>query len=151
MSEEKKLTDEEIVKALEHCATENTCRGCVKHNGEPTIDYFKCIRDTRKKVVDLIHRLQSENKTLKAELCKECEEHSDYLVMKDAHQNAIERCEKLQADNERLYKNIGKFKDAVRKETEEKFAKMLKEEFDYDEILCSTVDRIVKEITEGEV
>ena len=67
MSEEKKLTDEEIVKALEHCATENTCRGCVKHNGEPTIDYFKCIRDTRKKVVDLIHRLQSENERLTEE------------------------------------------------------------------------------------
>ena len=27
------------------------------------------------------------------------EEYSDYLVMKDAHQNAIEICEKLEGDN----------------------------------------------------
>lgn len=95
--EEKKLTDEEIVKALEHCATENTCRGCVKYNRETTIDYFKCMRDTRKNVVDLIHRLQSENERLndmkftqehcdlykenellKAELSKELAEHEEF-------------------------------------------------------------------------
>ena len=106
------------------------------------------------------------------------EEYSDYLVMKDAHQNAIERCEKLQADNERLYKNIGKFKDAVRKETAEKFAERLKDELgkwledneeldgtinygiamieligvqtlDGEVIVESLVDKIAKEITEG--
>ena len=78
------------------------------------------------------------------------EEYSDYLVMKDAHQNAIERCEKLQADNERLYKNIGKCKDAVRKETTEKFAERLKEKFAYDIERCKAVDEICKEITEVE-
>ena len=51
------------------------------------------------------------------------EQFSDYLTLKDSHKNTVERCEKLQADNERLYKNIGKFKDVVRKETAEKFAK----------------------------
>ena len=80
------------------------------------------------------------------------EEYSDYLVMKDAHQNAIERCEKLQADNERLYKNIGKFKDAVLKETAEKFAERLKERFNpyYTEGLSEAIDKIAKEITEGD-
>ena len=80
------------------------------------------------------------------------EEYSDYLVMKDAHQTAIERCEKLQADNERLYKNIGKFKDAVRKETAKKFAERVKEETDHgiSALYDSTVDEICKEITEGD-
>lgn len=66
--DKKEPTDEEIVKALEHCATENTCRGCVKYNEETTIDYFKCMRDTRKNVVDLFHRLQAKNAEQKAEI-----------------------------------------------------------------------------------
>lgn len=83
------------------------------------------------------------------------EEYSDYLVMKDAHQNTIERCEKLQADNERLYKNIGKFKGIVRKETAEKFAERVKMAFYYhfDElipsIMADKIDEICKEIMEG--
>ena len=66
--EEKKLTDEEIVEALGHCATENTCRGCVKYNGEPTIDYFKCMRNTKNSVVDIIHRQKAEIEQLRKEL-----------------------------------------------------------------------------------
>jgi hypothetical protein len=85
------------------------------------------------------------------------EEYSDYLVMKGAHQNVIERCEKLQVDNERLYKNIGKFKDAVRKETAEKFAKRLKARYmpplaEWDEIsiggLFYEIDEICKELVD---
>ena len=45
------------------------------------------------------------------------EEYSDYLTLQSNYANAKERCEKLQADNERLYRNIGKFKESVRKKT----------------------------------
>ena len=76
--EEKKMIDEEIVKALEHCATENTCKGCVKYNKETTIDYFKCMRDTRKNVVDLFHRLQANNAEQKAEIERLTEEKDKY-------------------------------------------------------------------------
>ena len=85
------------------------------------------------------------------------EAYSDYLVMKDDHQNAIERCAKLQADNERLYKNIGKFKDAVRKETAEKYHTKVNEAIDsvpnatkeFVEAWKAKNDEIAKEITEG--
>ena len=86
------------------------------------------------------------------------EQFSDYLTLKDSHKNAVERCEKLQADNERLYKNIGKFKDVVRKETAEKFAERLKTEcFDggiddkWVSVSFSRLDEICKEITEGKL
>lgn len=51
------------------------------------------------------------------------EEYSDYLKLKNDYAHAKEKAEKLQADNERLYKNVGKFKDQVRKETAEKILK----------------------------
>lgn len=81
------------------------------------------------------------------------EQFSDYLTLKSSHKNAVERCEKLQSDNERLYKNIGKFKDIVRKEMAEKFAERLKEvlgsRFNYiDSLIKSKIDEVCKEITE---
>lgn len=45
------------------------------------------------------------------------EEYSDYLILQQNHEFIREKAKKLQEDNERLYKNIGKFKDIVRKET----------------------------------
>lgn len=45
------------------------------------------------------------------------EEHSDYLILQQNHEFIKEKAKELQADNERLYKNLGKFKDSVRKET----------------------------------
>lgn len=96
---EKKLTDEEIVKALEHCATENTCRGCVKYNGETKIDYFKCMRDTRKNVVDLFHRLQAENERLND--MKFTQEHCDLYKENELLKSALKR---ELAENEALRK-----------------------------------------------
>lgn len=62
-----------------------------------------------------------------------------------------ERLQALKDDYVKGYEaGVSEGLDNVREEMAEKFAKRLKEEFDYDEILCSTVDRIVKEITEGE-
>ena len=48
------------------------------------------------------------------------EEYSEYLILQNNFTNAKEKCEKLQADNERLYNNLGKFKESVEKETLEK-------------------------------
>lgn len=45
------------------------------------------------------------------------EEYSDYLILQRNHEFIREKAKELQEDNERLYKNIGKFKDIVRKQT----------------------------------
>ena len=64
---EKKLTDEEIVKALEHCLNgdyKTKCKDCPYDNSE---NYCQAMdRD----VLDLIHRLQAENEQLKCDTYK---------------------------------------------------------------------------------
>jgi hypothetical protein len=56
--EEKKLTDEEIVKALECCANDEMCRGCPYF-----IKKIDCgCRRSEKDYLDLIHHLQSMNR-----------------------------------------------------------------------------------------
>ena len=60
--EEKKLTDEEIVKALECCNREEVdCENCPYHKKNITC-YVAWCEDT----LDLIHRLQAENEELKS-------------------------------------------------------------------------------------
>ena len=82
------------------------------------------------------------------------EMYSDYLITQTNNAYLEEQVKKLQGDNERLYKNIGKFKDAVRKETAEKIAERAKEEafvvFMGEPIIrASKIDEICKELTEG--
>lgn len=48
------------------------------------------------------------------------EKYSDYLILQQNHEFIREKAKELQADNERLYKNLGKFKGLVSKETAEK-------------------------------
>lgn len=69
------LSDEEIVKALECCVEGGRCGECPYHiNKIDCVPYQRSEKDT----LDLIHRLQSENATLKTELRKECEEHEEF-------------------------------------------------------------------------
>ena len=58
--EEKKLTDEEIVKALEHCSHNRSCEYCY-HNDEVGSGEIVCRGRLMQKSLDLIHRLQGEN------------------------------------------------------------------------------------------
>ena len=53
------------------------------------------------------------------------EEYSDYLLLKNDYKHASEKLKELQGDNERLYRNLGKFKDSVRKETAREILKEL--------------------------
>lgn len=57
------------------------------------------------------------------------EEYSDYLILQKNHEFIREKAKELQADNERLYKNIGKFKELTVKETAEKILKEVKDLF----------------------
>lgn len=73
---EKKLTDEEIVKALECCTRGEGCEGCPYF--ENGID---CVRISEKDTLDLIHRLQEEKKDLANqtnELANELAEHEEF-------------------------------------------------------------------------
>ena len=58
---DKKLTDNEIIKALECCCKNNNCEGC-------PLDYLtfssQCASELAIKSLDLINRLQSQNKDL---------------------------------------------------------------------------------------
>ena len=113
--EEKKLTDEEIVKALEHCYHNRSCEYCY-HNDENGSGEIVCRSRLMEKALDLIHRLQDENKQLKSnkfaswklkffnlkdELKKELSEHEEFTQKAKAE---IERL-KIDIKNE---KNWGK-------------------------------------------
>lgn len=75
------------------------------------------------------------------------EEYSDYLIFQRNHEFIREKAKNLQEDNERLYKNIGKFKDIVRKQTARDFVKDLLQELDlvgYDKSdFCVTAVKLV--------
>lgn len=54
------------------------------------------------------------------------EQYSNYLILQTNEEWLKNKATELQADNERLYKNLGKFKESVRKETaKEIFEKVL--------------------------
>ena len=63
--EEKKLTDEDVVKALECCSKSWDCNNC-KRNKENN-NRFICSENLLKDCLDLIHRLQAENERLTEE------------------------------------------------------------------------------------
>lgn len=62
--EEKKLNDEEVLRVLEECFAKvgkMKCKECKIHNGEGLRD---CMKNVGTSLLDLIHRLQGENKRL---------------------------------------------------------------------------------------
>jgi hypothetical protein len=63
--EEKKLTDEVIVKALEHCLHNRSCSYCY-NNDEVGSGETVCRARLMGKSINLIHRLQKENEELKS-------------------------------------------------------------------------------------
>ena len=67
---DKKLTDNEIVKALECCiksVTYNECEKCPYYDDEN--EALVCTGNLLTNAIDLINRLQKENERLKAEIC----------------------------------------------------------------------------------
>lgn len=159
--EEKKLTDEEIVRALECCAVEpcEDCGNCPRFTKEKL-----CHKANAKQSLDLIRRLQSENKRLS--------EKAVALEVETNNQKAkIERIAKVEMDL------IGKIADKsaeIERLTEEekrkllhgmyeqgkfdgvvKFAERVKMAFYYEfdelipSIMADKIDEICKEITEG--
>ena len=128
--EEKKLTDEVVVKALEHCSHNRSCEYCY-HNDERGSGEIVCRSRLMGKSLDLIHRLQKENEELKSpkfaswklkffnlkeEFDKELSDHEEFTKKATAE---IERL-KIDIKNE---KNWGKIqtKQAVKDTAKEIF------------------------------
>jgi hypothetical protein len=91
--EEKKLTDEEIVKALECCANRESCIGyeCCLYSGQHTA----CVEMG----IDIIHSLQADNERLK----EQCSKSSYKDSWKNKFFKAQEEIERLTEDCESAY------------------------------------------------
>ena len=143
--EQKKLTDEEIVKALEHCSHNRSCEYCY-HNDERGSGEIVCRSRLMGKSLDLIHRLQKENEELKSpkfaswklkffnlkdELKKELAEHEEFAKKANAE---IERLTKEEYEKRKGFsrEEVDEISETAiknsRKETAEEFAEMLKDE-----------------------
>ena len=151
--EENKLTDEVVVKALEHCSHNRSCEYCY-HNDERGSGEIVCRSRLMGKSLDLIHRLQSENKELKSpkfaswklkffnlkeEFDKELSELEEFTKKAKAE---IER-QKIDIKNE---KNWGKIqtKQAGQSTAKEIFTDLLKE-FSIRKS-CGNADVVVREM-----
>lgn len=122
----KKLTDNEIKKALECCCKNNNCEGC-------PLDYLtfssQCASELAIKSLDLINRLQTQNKDL-------AETIHNLTLEKDA---LFDKAEELKAEVEKLNKEIQITKDAytmlqtkieiINSKAVKEFAERLKDSF----------------------
>lgn len=99
MSEEKKLTDEEKIGLdIVSLLVEFDEMGFAPTTTCPYPEEYA--QRWKKALINKIHRLQSENKTLKSELRKECEEHEEFTVKAKAE---IERLTELVKSVSDLY------------------------------------------------
>lgn len=89
--EEKKLTDEELVKALEYCIKQDECGfDC------PMGKVQGCMRILEKQSFDLIRRLQKKIKLLEINFKNECEEHKQFVKLaKQIDEQQKEEIERL--------------------------------------------------------
>lgn len=156
---DKKLTDKEIIKALEClCGGGDSCTECTYHR---RYRFGECRKQVAKDVLDLIIRLQSENKRLGKEV----------NLVSIQFQDLQERYEEAQAEIESLkifrgyaekrasdYKTMrDKYLNAKSKAYKE-FAERLKEfmhnkfkaldEYEFEYITERDINNLVKEITE---
>lgn len=127
MKNEKKLTDEEIVKALECCIEDDLCKAC------PLCAESRCIRKRNTLTLDLIHRLQSEHKRLTEEKNQSAETAVDALT-----QNI-----ELQKKVDELKEERDTYKNAVSNESE---AYDLGYALGYDIAVKDTAKEILQEL-----
>lgn len=153
--EEKKLTDEEVIEALECCSKSWDCNNC-KYDKENN-NRFICSENLLKDCLDLIRRLQAENERLTSlwdgksgfmtssigdlpltveGLRKAVDEISRLLIVQAELQELNAKYYNEAKDLRRKLNNDGAiysrlevdgFIDKARKETAEKFAKKLKQ------------------------
>ena len=132
----KKLTDEQIIKALEYCFTrgfdESTCYECPFYTATA-----KCTEDLRDSVLDLINRQAAEIENLKIEI--ERLKNQNTLLLK-------KKC-----------KNLNTARKIIKSEAIKEFVERLKKHSFVDNlsldgketVYVDDIDNLVKEMTEG--
>lgn len=99
--EEKKLTDEEIVKALYICTTADDDMDCI--DGCPMYEEDYCTTKLLKMAFDLIQRLQGEKAEQKAEIKRLTERLAYFQKSSDYHEG---NQKELEAQNAELQKQV---------------------------------------------
>ena len=143
-----KLKDNEIIKALECCCKNNNCEGC-------PLDYLtfssQCASELAIKSLDLINRLQAQNKDL-------AETVHNLTLEKDA---LFDKAEELKAEVERLKEFIVETRRCdkeIKSEAYKEFAERLKEKsfqsfgnygITRDVVEVCDIDNLVKELNGG--
>lgn len=104
--EEKKLTDEELLKAMEFCIKKEECsKDCRLFNIQG------CMWIMLNQSFELIQRLQNKNKLLNINFKNECEEHKQFVKL------AKQIDEEQKAEIERLTEELDFYKGANRELT----------------------------------
>ena len=113
MSKEKKLTDEEIVKAFNHCANNQGCIGgeCPLYNAAET----DCVGI----VGNLLNRLQSENAEQKEEIERLTERLDYFQKSSDYHEGNQKELEAKNAELQKQVDELTKENKWLTKENEE--------------------------------
>ena len=119
---EKKLTDEEIIKSLEHCSHNRSCEYCY-HNDEVGSGEIVCRGRLMQKSLDLIHRLQDENKRLIEELKEEKVWFSELLQSKNELQKQVDELTSEITEMKSYYSIKGKSIFDIIKEKEQQAVK----------------------------
>ena len=134
---DKKLTDQEIIKALEYCATNliSDCKKCPLRLEDGTTQPF-CTNKLIRATLDLINRLQEENERLKGNRhCSTCK-HSDLR----ADQQPCVICAGYNKYEPSLNRNN------IKAEAYKEFAEMLKERAYLDSGITGFRDLVVDAI-----
>ena len=112
------MTEKEMIKEMaknifEYVDTKNINKVCILHSG--IVEELKRISHNYG-LAEYLYA-QSYRKIPEGSVVLSSEEYSNYLILQTNHEWIREKAKELQADNERLYKNLKKFKESVRKET----------------------------------
>ena len=161
---DKKITDSEIVKALEHCVQKFSCTSCplyksksscggyflevinrlqarIDHNSHNMKHLVKSVRDYQK----ALEKAKAENKKLKAdcENYKQVAENQQKATLDKAFEikRLKEEIERLKKEKERCFyctEQANKKINEIKAEAYKEFAERLKETFPKDDFLRST-------------
>lgn len=129
-----KMTDNEVVKALECCSNVNGCKGCCYYDKTAM-----CITSLTKDVLFLINRQKAENDDLYYKLHGVMLSVDKWLDGEELEQDEVTRAttmrektlqiiERQQAEIESLNNHIGDVTEMVKAEAIKEFAERLKEE-----------------------
>lgn len=149
--EEKKLTDKQILTALEKCLSTNgncTCTNCNFYTGN---GYEECIVNVSKSALKLIHSLQAKNEGLLKDYyseCETCDEQKDIIAKKKAEiERLTEEKDKYQKKWHTAYMN----ELNLQKQVDELKVYLASEKVCSKQAVKDTAKGIYKEIGKGDI